>query len=87
MSLPVPDTLAEALDPAWLSAALGQRYPGIVVTAVESGPIVSRVSTNARVSYCVQGRPSSGPDRRPVHQGLLRRLFRGGARQSVSRSA
>ena len=48
MSLPVPDTLAEVLDPTWLSEALGQRYPGIAVRSVEPGPVVSRVSTNAR---------------------------------------
>ncbi len=48
MSPPVPDTLAEAFDAAWLSEALGQRYPGIAVTSVQPGPIVSRVSTNAR---------------------------------------
>ena len=28
MTLTVPDTLAEVLDPAWLSDALGQRFPG-----------------------------------------------------------
>src|SRR4051812_7179337 len=30
----VPNTLDEALDPAWLTAALGQRFPGVEVTAV-----------------------------------------------------
>lgn len=48
MSLAVPDTLAEVLDPGWMSEALGQRYPGIAVRSVEAGPVVSRVSTNAR---------------------------------------
>ena len=46
--LPVPDTLEEALDPGWLSEALGRSYPGITVKSVEPGPVVSRVSTNAR---------------------------------------
>jgi hypothetical protein len=55
MSPRVPDTLAEALDAAWLSEALGQRYPGIVVTSVEAGPIVSRVSTNARFRIECEG--------------------------------
>jgi Phosphotransferase enzyme family len=44
----VPDSLEEALSPAWLTAALGQRFPGIEVVAVTPGPLVSRVSTNAR---------------------------------------
>jgi hypothetical protein len=48
MSVPVPDTLAAVLEPAWLSEALGRRYPGITVRSVEPGPVVSRVSTNAR---------------------------------------
>lgn len=48
MAPPVPDTLEEVLDPAWLSQALGQQFPGIAVTSVHPGPVVSRVSTNAR---------------------------------------
>jgi hypothetical protein len=48
MSLAVPDTLQEVLDPVWLSAALSRRFPGVTVSSVHAGPIVSRVSTNAR---------------------------------------
>ena len=44
----VPDTLEEVMDPAWLSTALGRRFPGVAVASVLPGPIVSRVSTNAR---------------------------------------
>jgi hypothetical protein len=44
----VPNTLEEAMDPSWLSAALGQQFPGVTVASVVPGPIVSRVSTNAR---------------------------------------
>ena len=44
----VPETLEEAMSPGWLTAALGQRFPGIKVTSVARGPIVARVSTNAR---------------------------------------
>src|SRR4051794_25200294 len=47
IALPVPDSLDEALSPEWLSSALAFAYPGIRVTAVERGPVVSRVSTNA----------------------------------------
>jgi hypothetical protein len=48
VTLIVPDALEEVLDPAWLTKALGQRSPGIIVEWVEPGPVVSRVSTNAR---------------------------------------
>src|SRR5580692_1240659 len=55
MAVPIPDTLVEALDAAWLSDALGQRYPGIRVIAVQPGPVVSRVSTNARFRIECEG--------------------------------
>ncbi len=48
MSPSVPDTLEDVMKPAWLSNALGRRFPGIAVASVVPGPIVSRVSTNAR---------------------------------------
>ena len=42
----------------WLSAALGTRFPGIEVSHVEPGPVVSRVSTNARLRIaCTGGMP------------------------------
>jgi hypothetical protein len=44
----VPATLEHALDPGWLTAALGVRYPGIRVIRVTPGPVVERLSTNAR---------------------------------------
>jgi hypothetical protein len=44
----IPDTLDDALDPKWLSAALGIRFSGVHISNVVPGPIVSRVSTNAR---------------------------------------
>lgn len=43
MSIAVPETLEETLTPEWLSEALG-----VEVTAVTPGPVISRVSTNAR---------------------------------------
>jgi Phosphotransferase enzyme family len=56
----VPDTLDEVLSPAWLTAALGLRFPGIEVVAVTPGPVVSRVSTNARFEIkCARGGPPS----------------------------
>jgi hypothetical protein len=45
---PVPGTLDELLDPAWLTAALGVQFPGIEVTKVTRGPVTERVSTNVR---------------------------------------
>jgi hypothetical protein len=51
----VPDRLEALLDPDWLSEALGMRFPGIEVTAVSEGPVVSRMSTNARFSIECKG--------------------------------
>lgn len=48
MTAPVPDTLQELLSPAWLTSALAPRFPGIQVDVVTPGPVISRVSTNAR---------------------------------------
>ncbi len=48
MSPAEPNTLAEVLEPSWLSAALGRRFPGLDVVSVTLGPVVSRDSTNAR---------------------------------------
>ncbi len=54
----VPDTLEEVLSPPWLTAALRQRFPDIEVIAVTPGPVVSRVSTNARFEIeCSGGLP------------------------------
>ena len=56
---PVPDTLEVLLDPAWLTAALGTRFPGIQVTRVIPGPVVERLSTNARFTIeCERGLPA-----------------------------
>jgi hypothetical protein len=57
-TVPVPDTLEQALSPDWLTAALQPRFPGIEVSAVVSGPVVDRISTNARFSIeCASGIP------------------------------
>ena len=60
MSPTVPDTLEEVLTPAWLSMALGRRFPGIDVASVQPGPIVSRVSTNARFHVECRGNVPPG---------------------------
>jgi hypothetical protein len=54
----VPDTIERALDPGWLTEALGLRFPGIEVTRVTAGPVVERLSTNARFTIeCAGGMP------------------------------
>jgi phosphotransferase family enzyme len=60
----VPDTLKDLLSPAWLTSALDSRFPGIQVTAVTPGPVISRVSTNARFRIeCAGGVPEGlSPD-------------------------
>jgi hypothetical protein len=55
----VPDTLDELLSPRWLTVALSRRFPEIEVTSVTPGPVVSRVSTNARFRIeCAGGVPA-----------------------------
>jgi hypothetical protein len=44
----VPDDLDMALTPEWLTCALRPRFPGVEVSTVERGPVVERLSTNAR---------------------------------------
>jgi Phosphotransferase enzyme family len=59
MTAPVPETLEEMLSPSWLTSALTPRFPGIQVTKVTPGPVISRVSTNARFQIeCAGGVPA-----------------------------
>ena len=48
MAVAVPDDLDVALTPEWLTGALRPRFPGLEVRAVARGPVVERLSTNAR---------------------------------------
>lgn len=53
---PVPDSLEQALSPEWLTAALRPRFPRIDIRHVVPGPVVDRISTNARfVIECADG--------------------------------
>jgi hypothetical protein len=61
VAIPVPNTLDEALSPIWLTAALQLRYPGIEVARVTLGPVVDRISTNARFAVEYSGVTSDGP--------------------------
>jgi hypothetical protein len=55
-TVPVPESLEQALSPRWLTAALQPRFPGIEIAAVVPGPVVDRISTNARfVIECADG--------------------------------
>jgi hypothetical protein len=57
-TVPVPDTLEQALSPQWLTVALRPRFPGIEIAAVVPGPVVDRISTNARfIVACAGGVP------------------------------
>ena len=56
----VPDTLEHLLSPEWLTAALAPRFPGLRVTEVTPGPVISRVSTNARFRITCAGGPPEG---------------------------
>jgi hypothetical protein len=51
----VPDTLEEVVSPAWLTAALRRYHPEIVVRSSSLGPVVARVSTNARFHIEYEG--------------------------------
>ena len=48
MGVAVPDDIDVAVSPAWLTDALQPRFPGIEIRGVERGPVVERLSTNAR---------------------------------------
>ncbi|CAO5256144.1 MULTISPECIES: phosphotransferase [unclassified Frankia] len=60
----IPENLDEALSTDWITAALDTRFPGIKVTSVTRGPVVSRLSTNARFHIdCAGGVPAGlSPD-------------------------
>lgn len=65
--LPVPRTLAGALDPAWLGQVLAPLAGGAAVTGVETVEVIRTVATKARVKVLLAGRE-------PLHlclKGLL----------------
>jgi hypothetical protein len=61
VTVPIPDNLDEALSPQWLSAALQLRFPGLEVQRVTPGPVVARISTNARFTIEYSGAHAGGP--------------------------
>ncbi|MGN5238363.1 phosphotransferase family protein [Rhodococcus sp. SJ-3] len=78
MTAVVPDTLEQATSPQWLTSALQPRFPGIVVREVIPGPVVDRVSTNARFTIVCEG---------GIPEGLSSRLCVKGYFNEQSRAA
>lgn len=76
VAVPVPDTLEVALSTEWLTAALQQRYPGIEVHRVIPGPVVSRVSTNARFTIEYSGTAEPGPPQALCVKGYFNKIGR-----------
>jgi hypothetical protein len=61
--------LEEAMSPAWLTAALGTRFPGIEVHGVTPGTVIARVRRTLEFVFIAPGCSPTGC--RPV---LLERL-------------
>jgi hypothetical protein len=59
MTVAVPDDLGVALSPEWLTAAVQPRFPGVHVRTVARGPVVERLSTNARFTIDCDGYPDA----------------------------
>jgi Ecdysteroid kinase-like family len=68
---PLPLT-AEGVTPAWLSAALGTRHPGVVITQVEPVQIIDGTATKVRLrlTYGPHTRREGLPDQMCVKGGF-----------------
>jgi len=82
----VPETLEEVLSPSWLTAALATAFPGIEVRDVAPGPVVSRISTNARFTIHCAGALPDGLSPHLCVKGYFTELGRS-ARQAGVREA
>ncbi|HEX5143678.1 MAG TPA: phosphotransferase, partial [Mycobacterium sp.] len=56
----VPDSLDTALSAEWLSSALQEPFPGLRVDRVLTGPVVDRITTNARFTIECAGSAPAG---------------------------
>jgi Phosphotransferase enzyme family len=74
VTVSVPNGLDEALSPTWLTAALQLRFPGIEVERVTPGPVVDRISTNARFTVEYSGVPRGGPSQALCVKGYFNEL-------------
>jgi hypothetical protein len=54
---PIPSTLPQALDPAWLTQALAPLTGGATVTAVETVEVIRTVATKVRFTAAYEGAP------------------------------
>jgi hypothetical protein len=77
----IPETIDELLDPQWLNAALGTRWPGVHVTGVTLGPLVERVSTNQR--FKIEGDIPDGLPPALCAKGYFGEVGRGSAHAGV----
>jgi thiamine kinase-like enzyme len=77
----IPETLAEQLTPEWLEPVLSTRFPGVEITAVTPGPIVERVSTNAR--FTIEGTIPDGLPSALCAKGYFSEAGRGSSAASV----
>jgi hypothetical protein len=60
VNVAVPDSLDMALSPQWLTEALRLKFSDITVRAVTPGPVVDRISTNARFVIDIAGDAPAG---------------------------
>jgi len=66
----------EHLTAAWMTAALGERFPGVEVSAVETKEVIWGTATKVRLhlSYAVGGRPAELPEAVCVKGGFDERI-------------
>ena len=74
MATAVPDDLDVALSPEWLTSALAPRFGDVEVRRVERGPVVERLSTNAR--FTIDGHLPDDLPRRLCIKGYFSELGR-----------
>lgn len=60
----MPDTIEQAISAGWLSEAIGERHPGVQVTAVDVVDVVNAVAARAFIGVAYEG-----------GEGLPERLF------------
>ena len=57
-----PTRLEEVTDPAWLTAALAQRWPGIVVRDVKTVELLATQATKVRLALTIEGGGADAPN-------------------------
>ena len=82
-----PTLSRRCLSPAWLSQALGQRFPGVKVTTVTRGPVVSRGLHQRALPPRVRGRSAGRTASRSLREGIFHRLVGDGSLEPHGRRA